>query len=145
MRKLVVAAAMISFCACAPQAQVTVKDAPSGSWVLLIPPQRAYAADRSPIMGGPLATQPMEAAESHGAYYTASISQFDVNAPLSQWKNVLSVSLQSKSDCERVKGDLLHESDDPAWLTQQALQTRTRIIDPSRYRDAIEAARCMQQ
>jgi hypothetical protein len=52
-------------------------------WYLLGPPERAYASDRSPMMGGPLATSGIS--ESRGAYNVYSLTQTDTSAPLSQW------------------------------------------------------------
>jgi hypothetical protein len=54
---------------------------PSG-WYLVAPPQRAYASDRSTMMGGPLATSGIS--ENRGAYLVYSLTQNDTSAPLNK-------------------------------------------------------------
>jgi hypothetical protein len=116
-----------------------------GQWALMVPPERPYAADRDFVMGGPLASKPMEGADFHGAYYSVSTAQLDTNAPLAQWKPMLGVSSQTKSDCEQLKAQLIAQANDPKWLAEQAQTVRTRNIDSSGYRDELEAAQCVQQ
>jgi hypothetical protein len=154
--EVVLIAALALLCACAPPAQpkaaqiagispkaATMFEPPTGGWwALLIPPQRAYAADRSYTMGGPLATAPMEGQESHGAYITYSVNQLDTGAPLSQWKKV--ALFFSEQECEQAKAKLIDQANDPAWVAAQALKTRTRVLDPSRYLDMLQTMRCQK-
>jgi len=115
-------------------------------WALLMPPSRAYAADRSWTMGGPLATQPMQGAEFHGAYQTATLETLDLNAPPSRWNNVLGDKLlQTQADCENVKEQLLGRFTDSRFVAQQASQIRGRLIDYVRAPQALEAARCVER
>src|SRR5258708_30482990 len=66
----------------APSPAAKASDA--GGWYLITPPQRAYASDRSPMMGGPLATSGIS--ENRGAYSLYSLTQEDTNAPLNKWQ-----------------------------------------------------------
>ena len=71
-----------------------------GGWYLIAPPQRAYASDRDPMMGGPLATSGVF--EQRGAYDAYSLTQIDTSAPLSKWQRVAG-TFSSDADCESFK------------------------------------------
>jgi hypothetical protein len=86
-----------------------------GGWYVIVPPQRAYASDRLPEMGGPLATSGIP--EHRGAYEVYSLTQMDTSAPLSQWKRVAGV-FSSDADCEGYRAAQLKKINEPATITQ---------------------------
>lgn len=116
--------------------------ASNGYWFTVIPPESAYAADRNYVFGGPVASAPMEGAESHGASYVYSTNQLDENAPLKKWRKI--GYFPSEQECEDQKAKDLKKISDPSWLATQALKMRTRIIDASRIRDVAIAERCVK-
>src|SRR5438876_2396016 len=87
-------------------------------WFLLVPPERAYAADRDYFAGGPLATAPMGGGYSHGFVSTYSLTQMDSDAPLSRWRPA--GAFQTEEECSSYKAQQLKQISDPAWTTAQA-------------------------
>jgi hypothetical protein len=90
-----------------------------GGWYVIVPPQRAYASDRLPSMGGPLATSGIS--EHRGAYDVYSLTQTDTSAPLSQWNRVAGV-FGSDADCENYRAAQLRKINDPATITKIVAQ-----------------------
>lgn len=111
------------------------------AWFLMIPPRRAYAADRSTMMGGPLATGAGEGGEEHGAYVLRSIDQADTSAPLSKWE-IFAGSFPTEADCQHYKATELADLNDPSWVAKQVQRARGRMIDLPAMRDMIEGQRC---
>jgi hypothetical protein len=107
-------------------------------WYLLGPPERAYASDRSPMMGGPLATSGIS--ENRGAYDVYSLTQTDTSASLSQWTQLR--TFNSERECEDYKSSQLKDVNDPAWITKEAGKKRNRLMYQSAQRDFIESERC---
>jgi len=110
-----------------------------GGWYLIAPPQRAYASDRSPMMGGPLATSGIS--ERRGAYEVYSLTEADTKAPLSKWQIVAGV-FDSERDCEDYEAGQLKNVNDPAWITKVAGTHRNRLMYQSNMRDTIEGEGC---
>ncbi len=111
-------------------------------WLLLSPPERAYAAGRAAFEGGgPLATAPSEGGEFHGAYYIYSVNQIDLRAPLKNWRRI--GFFQSEQECEAQKAQQLKQLSDPAWRMAQARKSRTHLVDWPRTHDMVEAERCV--
>jgi hypothetical protein len=157
---LAVFAALVCVAACGQQSRFTTPPAPTQSdpssralsdtrtlvdqgykWLLLIPPERAYAADRSVIMGGPLATGPMGGGYSHGFVSTYSLTQIDPDAPLNRWRPL--GAFESEEQCTNYKAQQLNQISDPAWVTAQARKSPTHLVDVSGTRDLFETARCV--
>ncbi len=110
-------------------------------WFLIIPPERAYAADRSYGMGGPLATTPEGGEYSHGFVSTYSLSVLDPEAPLGKWRRI--GAFQSEEQCTSYKADQLKQISDPAWVSAQARQSPTHLVDAAGTRDLLESGRCI--
>lgn len=122
------------------QPAVAVGSAKAGKWYLLLPPQRAYSSDRSPMMGGPLASPPRNAGEFHGAYEIYSLTQIDQSALLNKWQKAMEFG--SGQDCEDYKAAQLKQTSDPAANTRMSERTRERLIDPTYMRSIVESERC---
>lgn len=84
-------------------------------WYLLEPPRRAYASDRTPMMGGPLATSGIS--YNRGGVERWSVNQVDTSAPLAKWTTIGGPFISEK-DCEDVKAAQLTELNDPAFVTK---------------------------
>jgi hypothetical protein len=108
---------------------------PSGySWFFIIPPERAYAADRTYEMGGPMTQTP----GSGG--YTYSLSALDPRAPLAKWRRI--GSFQSKDECTNYRAEQLKQMSDPAWVSAQVAKSH-HLVDAEGSRDLIESGRCI--
>src|ERR1700719_3675971 len=101
---LIVAAIVLILAGCAqqvshhqavPALSPAAKTSDAGGWYLIMPPQRAYASDRSPMMGGPLATSGIS--ENRGAYLVYSLTQSDTSIPLSKWPRALGFLVRSRN------------------------------------------------
>lgn len=126
-----------------PESAANASD-PEG-WYLIAPPQRAYASDRSPMMGGPLATS--GDFEHRGAYDVYSLTQIDANAPLSKWQR-LAGTFVSDADCEDFKAAQFKKSSDPAAVSRQAKAAIGRNphivgVDVRATREMYESERCV--
>jgi hypothetical protein len=122
-----------------PQPSPTVGTNDTSGWYLIAPPQRAYASDRSPMMGGPLATSGIS--ENRGAYSVYSLTQPDTSAPLSHWERVAGI-FSSEKECGDYKSSQLKEANDPAWIAKVASKKRDRLVYPAAQRDFIGSERC---
>ena len=127
-----------------PVSSATNANDPEG-WYLIAPPQRAYASDRSPEMGGPLATS--GDFEHRGAYDVYSLMQIDTNAPLSKWQR-LAGTFVSDADCEDFKAAQFKKSSDPAAVSKEAkavIGKNPHIvgIDVRATREMYESERCV--
>lgn len=123
-----------------PALSPAAKTSDAGGWYLILPPQRAYASDRSPMMGGPLATSGVS--ENRGAYSVYSLTQDDTNAPLSKWPRAPWL-FSSEQECADFKSDQLKQINDPEWVAKRTTASRYRVIYTGRSRDYIESERCV--
>jgi hypothetical protein len=123
-----------------PALSPTVKTNDAGGWYLIMPPKRAYASDRSPMMGGPLATSGIS--ENRGAYSVYSLTQDDTSAPLSKWQRVAGI-FSSEQECEDYKSGQMKQMEDPAWVTKETTTKRYRIVSSPAIRDFLESERCV--
>jgi hypothetical protein len=111
---------------------------PSG-WYLVAPPQRAYASDRSTMMGGPLATSGIS--ENRGAYLVYSLTQNDTSAPLNKWQRVAG-TFSSEHDCEDYKSGQMKKMTDPEWLAKESATKRYRVMSAPAIHDFLDSERC---
>jgi hypothetical protein len=83
-------------------------------WVLVTPAVRSYAADRTPFLGGPWATNGAESTPGMGG----GLGQInDAN-----W--IKSGYFPSESECETRRSKNLIEVRDPKWIAQEAAALR---------------------
>ena len=123
-----------------PALSPAAKTSDAGGWYLIMPPQRAYASDRSPMMGGPLATSGIS--ENRGAYSVYSLTQDDTSVPLSKWQRVAGI-FSSEQECEDYKSGQMKQMADPAWVTKETTTKRYRIVSSPAIRDFLESDRCV--
>jgi hypothetical protein len=117
----------------------------SDGWYLIAPPQRAYASDRDPMMGGPLATSGVF--EHRGASDAYSLTQIDTSAPLSKWMRVAGV-FSSDADCEDFKAAEFKKISDPASVASAAKTAIAKNphlvgVDVRGTREIYESERCV--
>jgi len=124
----------------APALSPAAKTSDAGGWYLIMPPQRAYASDRSPMMGGPLATSGIS--ENRGAYLVYSLTQSDTSIPLSKWPRAPWL-FSSEQECADYQSDQLKKINDPAWIAKKTTTSRYRVISAGMARDYIESERCV--
>jgi hypothetical protein len=124
----------------APALSPAAKTSDAGGWYLFMPPQRAYASDRSPMMGGPLATSGIS--ENRGAYLVYSLTQSDTSIPLSKWPRAPWL-FSSEQECADYQSDQLKKINDPAWIAKKTTTSRYRVISAGMARDYIESERCV--
>lgn len=145
----IVAAIFLVVAGCAQQASHNLevpapspapKTSDAGGWYLITPPQRAYASDRSPMMGGPLATSGIS--ENRGAYSVYSLTQDDTNVALSKWQRVAGI-FSSEQECEDYKSGQAKQMADPAWVTKETTTRRYRIVSPTAIPDYLDSERCV--
>ena len=111
------------------------------SWYVVLPPQRAYAADRSPQMGGPLPTSGEY--EHRGAYDVASLTEPDTTAPLSKWKPIAG-AFTSEKDCEVRKATMPDTALAPQRVAQQnARRPSLAGVDTRAVKEMLQTARCV--
>jgi hypothetical protein len=123
-----------------PALSLAANTSAASGWYLIMPPQRAYASDRSPMMGGPLATSGIS--ENRGAYSVYSLTQNNTSAPLDKWHRVAGI-FSSEGECEDYKSGQMKQMTDPAWVTKETTTKRYRVMSPPAIRDFLESERCV--
>jgi hypothetical protein len=112
-------------------------------WVLVYPPLRPYASDRTPQMGGPLAL-PAGWPERRSGGSDISIDRIDTSAPLSKWQRAGMFSFTSQKDCEDARQGESERYNDPRYVAQGEPRTHDLLVDPVFMKELVADGKCVE-